>query len=279
MLQLKPVKTADVAALVAPAANGLADAVAVAPYATVCPYSNVTSVLAPLLLTVPLSVAPLTDNAVAALVVTLGALGLHAGVEATSVKVPTFAPVAMPVIVDVPVLVILPLANGVDAVGRTWIPCHVSAFVRVLISVTLNVMADAEIELTAVIEPLAKLLIFRLAVALPANTMLTVAAVLNSKPVGALIVMFPSPISPALTSVITGPVSAVHVPAALQPVAILDGIAPPPEAVVIVADNAGPHRTISNSVNANILVCTATERRLAIMKISMALPLEYFHLS
>lgn len=72
-----------------------------------------------MLFTVPLSVAPVIDNAVAALVAADGAAGLHTGTEATSVSVPRFAPAATPVIVDVPALLMFPTANGVDAVGRT----------------------------------------------------------------------------------------------------------------------------------------------------------------
>jgi hypothetical protein len=56
-------------------ASGLCEAVAVLPYPVVVPYSNVTVVLAPLLLTVPLSVAPVVDRLLAASVV---AVGTHA---------------------------------------------------------------------------------------------------------------------------------------------------------------------------------------------------------
>src|SRR3989338_4753756 len=81
---------------------------------------EVAVVIAPLLLTVPFSVAPDAVNAVAALVVTVGAIAaVHAGDEATSVSVPRFVAPVTPAMEDVPVWVILPAASGVESVGRT----------------------------------------------------------------------------------------------------------------------------------------------------------------
>lgn len=203
-----------------------------------------TVVLDPLLLTVPFKLALVANTALAGVVVTEGAVALHAGDEVTSVKVPRLAPAATPEIVEVPAFVILPPANGEDAVGRICMPCHLSVFVRVLISVTVkDVMAVAVIETTANEVPVAILLIFLEAVPFPVSNTLTVAAVLNSNPAGAFRTMVPTPISPAFDSAITGLVSVVHTPAASHPGAVFDAIEVPPLAGVVVAAITHPPKT------------------------------------
>ena len=61
---------------------------------------------------------------------------------ATSVRVPKFVVPVTPDMVAVPVLVILPLARGVPAEGRTRMFCQVSEFVTpfVLDDVTVKVI-------------------------------------------------------------------------------------------------------------------------------------------
>jgi hypothetical protein len=186
-----------------------------------------------LLLTVPFSVAPEVVTKVAALVVTLGSL--QTGEDITSVNVPKFVElVVTPEIVDVPVWAMLPLVD-VEVVGRTLMPCQVSVFVLVPTSVTVKVIAVEVMELTAIDVPVATLLIFLEAVPLPVNNIVTLAVESNSNPLGAVKTMLPKPILAAAVSVRTGPVSVYHVPAALQLVAVLEAIAPPPVAVVTVA--------------------------------------------
>ena len=136
--------------------------------------------------------------------------------------------------VEVPDSTILPEAKGVDAVGATWMFCQVSVFVLELIFVTVNVICVEVMEVTAPVLPFAILLMLWVFVPLPATLMVTAAAVLNTKPVGALRTMVPKPMSPALPSVTTGPVKVVQVPAAAHPVAVSEGTAPPPVALVTV---------------------------------------------
>ena len=76
--------------------------------------------VAPLLLTVPFSVALVAVSALAATVVVVGTKGLHTGTEAVSVNVPKLVePFVTPEITDVPDLVKLPDTCGDEAVGRT----------------------------------------------------------------------------------------------------------------------------------------------------------------
>jgi hypothetical protein len=164
----------------------------------------------------------------------------QAGLEVTSVRVPIFVAVLNPTIPDVPAKVMFPLASGADVLGRTWIPCHINVFVRLLMAVTTRVIVDAEMEDTAIDVPLATPLMFLEEVALPVNKTVTVAPVLNSNPDGAFRMTVPSPTSPALVSVTVGPVNADQEPAALQATAVLEATEPPPVAGVNVAAFAPP---------------------------------------
>ena len=103
----------------------------------------------------------------AALVTTIGAVRLHTGTEATSFSVPKFDVEFRPPIAEEPVSVILPVANGVAAVGRTWIPCHVSVFTLELDDKTVNVIAVAVMEVTLVEVPVVIPLMFLLLWLLP----------------------------------------------------------------------------------------------------------------
>src|SRR3990172_10577878 len=81
----------------------------------------------------------------------------------TSTRVPKFViPAVMPVIVDVPLLVIFPLASGVPAVGRTLRFCHVREFVTPLLLalVMVNVTCVDVTDVTATLVPLTSPLMF-----------------------------------------------------------------------------------------------------------------------
>ncbi len=124
--------------------------------------------------------------------------GLQAGVEVISIKVPKFVvPAVTPVIVAVPVLVILPLANGVLVVGRTRMFFQVSEFCTPPkeVAVTVNCSVVAVMAVIATEVPDATPLIFLLSFPLPAvrviNTVGAIPPVSNANPVGTLRMMVP----------------------------------------------------------------------------------------
>ncbi|BAN36477.1 hypothetical protein SCD_n02677 [Sulfuricella denitrificans skB26] len=174
----------------------------------------------------------------------------QAGEEATSVKVPKFVAPVTPAIVAVPVLVILPLANGELAVGRTRMFCQVNEFVLELAAVTVKVICVAvTVGAGAAAVPVGVSLMFLVLVLLPVTTTLTAAAVSNSKPLGALRMMVPVETSPELASSYTGPLNDVQVPAALHPGAVFEGIAlPPVEAVTVPAFAIPPKMQLATKI-------------------------------
>jgi len=119
-----------------------------------------------------------------------------------------------------------------------------------------NVIAVDVIALTAIDVPVATLLMFLEAVPFPVNRTVTVEAVLNTNPAGALRTISPKPISPAVASVMAGPVRVVHVPAATHPAAVLESMALPPVARVTLAAIATPlrHNKLKDmSIDLNII--------------------------
>lgn len=129
----------------------------------------------------------------------------------TSVNVPKLVvPPVTPAMVAVPLFVIFPVASGVPAEGRTRTFCHVSVFgSRVLTDVIVIVRVDA-VRVTAIVEPLARLLMFLVEFASPVTrTVGAVPPVSNTNPVGALKIIVPVvEMSPLAVSVYIGPVSA-----------------------------------------------------------------------
>src|SRR5262249_35058077 len=117
----------------------------------------------------------------------------------------------------------LPLANGVPAVGRTWIPDQLIWSTSVLLPVTVMVMVLAVT--VAVDEASGRRVPF------PPEAFDTVAvtvlAVLKTKPAGAFKTIVPVPIVPAADSMIVGPdkgvyaLPAVSAEMALPPVALV----------------------------------------------------------
>src|SRR5438093_1718282 len=105
-------------------------------------------------------------------------------------------------IVDVPVLVMLPLARGLAAVGRTRTFCHVSEQLTppLLAALTVKVICVVVLDVIAAEVPVATALMFLLSVPPPANRSIrTVGAVpLVSKinPAGAFRMIVPVPTSP-----------------------------------------------------------------------------------
>src|SRR5436190_8520707 len=117
---------------------------------------------------------------------------------ATSVNVPKFVVPLTAAAVAVPVLTILPLANGVPAEGRTRMFCQVSEQVTpVLLALAIVMVRVVLVRVTAIVEPSARPLMFReLAPAPPMRFINTVGAappVSNTKPVGALRMIVPVP--------------------------------------------------------------------------------------
>ena len=104
-------------------------------------------------------------------------------------------------IVDVPVLVILPLARGVAALGRTRTFCHVSEQVTALLlsEVTVKVICVVVREVIAIEVPLATPLMFLVSEAVPVRrSILTVGAVppiSKMNPLGAFRMIVPIPTS------------------------------------------------------------------------------------
>ena len=127
---------------------------------------------------------------------------------ATSVSVPKLVTLFVtPVIVEVPVFVMFPLARGVPEVGRMRTFCHVREHVTPLelAVVTEKVICEAVTEPTAADVPLATPLILReLLPDPPTRVMSTVGAmppVSNSNPVGALRMIVPTAAFPEVDSV------------------------------------------------------------------------------
>lgn len=156
---------------------------------------------------------------------------------ATSVSVPKLVdPLVTPLIVEFPdsePFVILPEASGLVAVGRTFIPeyviLHLSLPLLALVTVTVivdvvgvTVSLDESltcVELGLLHDPTA-----------PTVAVTEFVVVSNSNPEGTFKIIVPVPISPFVSSEITGPVKGV-----CDPPAVSAGIAPPPVAAVTVA--------------------------------------------
>lgn len=163
------------------------------------------------------------------------------GSLATIARVPKFVVPVTPEMLDPPVFTIVPDTKGDAVIGRTLMFCQVKLLrlpkqianpKSLLSSVTANVICD-DVLVVESEEPLAALLILQklfsnIGRALTRDTR-TVGAgpvVSNSKPAGALRRILPVPISPALDSVITGPVSVVQLVVPAEDA----GIAVPPVA-------------------------------------------------
>ena len=138
------------------------------------------------------------------------------GAPGTSVKVPKLGLLTPLVIVLVPVSVMLPVANGVPAVGRTRMFCHVREFLIefAVCAVTVKVIVVAVLEVIATEVPVAtSLMLFPLVVQglvkQPTNTLGTIPPVSNTNPDGALRMSVPIPICAVPFSARTGPVSEV----------------------------------------------------------------------
>lgn len=121
-------------------------------------------------------------------------------------------PLVIPAIVDVPVLVILPEANGVPAVGRTLTFCQVKESITpLLVAAEIVIVNCVVVAVTAIVEPLARSLMLRLLLPLPAvrvtKTVGAVPPVSKTKPDGTFKRMVPVPISAVTPSDITGPVN------------------------------------------------------------------------
>ena len=120
-----------------------------------------------------------------------------------------------PTIEEVPLLVILPEANGAPAEGRTRTFCQVKEFLTPLLvkSVTVKVICAVVILVIAKLVPLATLLIFLVFGPLPAmrvtKTVGAVPPVSKINPEGTFKIIVPMPMSAVTPSEITGPVKAV----------------------------------------------------------------------
>src|SRR5438874_1208266 len=101
-----------------------------------------------------------------------------------------------------PDFVMLPLANGLLAVGRTRMFCQVSVFGTVLLELTVNVSC-VEVTVSGVVPPLALLLMFFPEVGSP--SILRVGSgqqdVSKMKPAGTFRMIVPVPTSPPADSV------------------------------------------------------------------------------
>jgi len=156
---------------------------------------------------------------------------------ATSVNVPKLELEVMPLIVAAPESVMLPLASGLPAVGRTLIPDHVSleraAGFPPDWSCALTVMVMVEV-VTVAVELLS---VSR--VLLPVSSRETVTVTVedesNSNPLGALKTIVPVPISRLAPSSSTGPVSVVYAPV-------------PPEALVVSAEMLALAKVLTDAV-------------------------------
>ena len=104
-------------------------------------------------------------------------------------------------IVDVPVLVILPLAKGLAALGRTRTFCQVreQLIPLLLAALIVKVICVVVLEVIAADVPVATALMFLLSLPVPANrSILTVGAVppvSKTNPLGAFRMMVPVPTS------------------------------------------------------------------------------------
>jgi hypothetical protein len=162
------------------------------------------------------------------------------GSLATIARVPKFVAPVTPEILDPPVFVIFPDTRGDAEIGRTLIFCHVKLLRLpkhsnpkfVLSSVTAKVICE-DVLVTDSAEPLAALLILQKlfcssgnALTRDTSTVGDAPDVSNSKPAGALRRILPVPISPAVDSVITGPVNVVQLVVPAEDA----GIAVPPVA-------------------------------------------------
>src|SRR6266540_1051914 len=104
--------------------------------------------------------------------------------------------------VDVPVLVMLPLANGLLAVGRTRMFCQVSEQLTPLLlaTLTVKVICVVVLEVIAAEVPLATALMFLLSLPPPASrsirTVGAVPLVSKTNPAGAFRMIVPVPTSP-----------------------------------------------------------------------------------
>lgn len=138
---------------------------------------------------------------------------------------------------DVPLFVIFPVASGVPADGRTWMPDQVMALTQVLddervmemvmvVWVGVTVCEVAPLICSGLDPPQLPLTLLRVAV-----TLLVV--VLKTKPDGTFNMIVPVPISPVAPSVRIGPVSEVKVP----PVVSAEIAEPPVAGVTVAAAN------------------------------------------
>jgi len=155
---------------------------------------------------------------------------------ATSVSVPKFVPAGAPLMDEVPLFVMLPLASGAPAVGRTLIPDQVILprplpDVDCCVTVIVIVVAVG-VTVWEVPPPTCKLVDDPLAFVTVAVTEL--AAVENSKPAGAFRMMVPVPMSPTAPSVRTGPVRVVKAPVPLVAFVSAEMALPPVAAVTVV---------------------------------------------
>src|SRR2546422_603688 len=94
----------------------------------------------------------------------------------------------------VPVFVILPVAKGVPAAGRTRIFCQVNVLgVLPLLCVEIVILIVFVVTVAVMVEPSATLLMFLVDVELPFTRTVTVTLVLKTNPLGAFRIMSPRP--------------------------------------------------------------------------------------
>lgn len=143
----------------------------------------------------------------------------------TSVNVPKLAPLATPVFV--PVFVMFPEASGVPEVGLTWmfenvtwhlvvgLPPEPSAALAVNVILPAAGVAVVDVKVKQAFDPTSLVMVA-----------VTVCPVLNSNPLGALMMIVPLPaMSPVAPSVMVGPVSAVYEPPVLSALIVVPPVA------------------------------------------------------
>src|SRR6266446_6980610 len=106
----------------------------------------------------------------------------------------------------------LPLARGVGAVGLTRMFRHVRVLWVPLLGLLIVMVRVVGVAVSGIAAPLARWLIFLVALASPASKTSGPAAASNSKPAGALRIMVPIPTFPAAPSAIAGPLKLVYDP-------------------------------------------------------------------
>ncbi len=179
----------------------------------------------------------------------------------TSVKVPKLVELVMLLMTDVPLLVILPVASGVPADGRTRIPDQVIMLrhppdeTRVMLIVIVVCVGVTVCEAAAFISRGLAPVQFPAELVLVAVTLLVV--VLKINPDGAFKIIVPVPISALAPSVMAGPVSVVNVP----PVVSAEMAEPPVAGVAVAAANAVDASEKTTAITAMIGIDILEDKR------------------